>query len=190
MERSPNKSGEARSPWAIKKLSQIQKNNEKIEKRGVFEARLEYEAGVLKLLSHPNIIGYRGHGHAATDNVFLAMETASKSLWGLIEERVIELGTSCPIPFPAKYIEKVALDMAKALQYLHDEKRIIHGDLKSANILICGDFEIVKLCDFGVARKIKEDGTLEEKYVGTEIWNPMEVILDDRGTYIYSSLSM
>jgi PDZ-binding kinase len=178
MERSPNRSGEIRSPWAIKKISKIRKDNELIEKR------LEYEAGILKGLSHQNIIGYRSHGHPA-GTAYLAMEKAPKSLGDLIEERVGELtpiGTT--VPFDAKHMTKVALDMAKALQYLHDEKRIIHGDLKSANILIFGDFEIAKLCDFGVSRKIKEDGSLEGRYVGTEIWNPMEVILEKRGIFI------
>jgi len=181
MERSPRCSGEARSPWAIKKISKIK------ESKGIYGMRLELEAGILKQLSHPNIIGFRGFGKPATSNnggVFLAMEKASSCLGDLIEQRADELiiGDG-PSPFPAKNMERVGVDIAKALEYLHEKKKLIHGDLKSANVLIFGDFEVAKLCDFGVARKIKDNGTIEGNYVGTEIWNPMEVILESRGEF-------
>ena len=39
---------------------------------------------------------------------------------------------------------------ARALHYLHTEKHIMHEDIKSGNILVVGDFENVKICDFGV----------------------------------------
>lgn len=51
---------------------------------------------------------------------------------------------------------QVAEDIASALKYLHEEKKLLHGDLKSANILIKGDFEIAKLCDFGVTLHLDE----------------------------------
>jgi len=60
----------------------------------------------------------------------------------------------------------------------------VQGDVKSANVLIFGDFETAKLCDFGVSRKIKEDGTIEGEYAGTEWWSPMEVILTRDGEIV------
>ena len=74
-------------------------------------------------------------------------------------------------------IEKVA----SALDYLHNEKQLMHGDLKSGNVLIAGDFDNVKLCDFGVTLPLNSEGRVSEpdmKYVGTEAWCPMEVIKD------------
>ena len=74
-------------------------------------------------------------------------------------------------------IEKVA----GALDYLHNEKQLMHGDLKSGNVLIAGDFDNVKLCDFGVTLPLNSEGLVsdpERKYVGTEAWCPMEVIRD------------
>ena len=48
----------------------------------------------------------------------------------------------------------IALGTARALQFLHTvkEKPLIHGDIKSANILLDRNFE-PKLGDFGLARE-------------------------------------
>ena len=84
-------------------------------------------------------------------------------------------------PFPAKTIERAIEKVATALDYLHNEKQIMHGDLKSGNVLIAGDFDNVKLCDFGVTLPLNSEGRVSEpdrKYVGTEAWCPMEVIRD------------
>jgi len=102
----------------------------------------------------------------------------------LIEERLEEdLGA-----FPSKNVELVAVDIAKALHYLHSEKQLMHGDLKSGNVLIFSgkegddEFQLAKLCDFGVALPLaKPDGAVKSGhyYVGTQAWSAPEVIHDD-----------
>lgn len=42
-------------------------------------------------------------------------------------------------------------------QYLHNEKRLLHGDMKSCNVVIKGDFETVKICDVGVSLTLDEN---------------------------------
>lgn len=80
---------------------------------------------------------------------------------------------------------KVCIDIAKALDYLHNEAHVLHGDIKSFNILIKNDFEICKLCDFGVSQPLDAEGFLdivrkpEAYYVGTPIWSAPEVFEDD-----------
>jgi len=74
-----------------------------------------------------------------------------QSLLDLIEKKVEAEDVS---PFPANQIRCVITAVASALQYLHEEKRWLHGDIKAANLLIKGDFEQIKLCDFGVALKL------------------------------------
>lgn len=175
LERSPRLCGDLRSPWAIKKTVKVCDDSHEL-----FAGRIEYEAEILKQLAHPNIIGYRGFGNPSPGTTYLAMEKASQSLADLIEDRVEEvmLFDNCDgaAPFPSEKIEKVAVEVGKALAYLHDEVKMVHGDLKSANVLIFGDFEKIKLCDFGVARKLAKNGTVDGSYIGTEIWCSMEVI--------------
>ena len=74
------------------------------------------------------------------------MEKAESSLLDLIEQRLDnKLG-----PFHPQQINRVGVDIAKALDYLHGEKLLMHGEMKSGNVLIFGDFKLAKLCDFGV----------------------------------------
>jgi PDZ-binding kinase len=188
LERSPKPSGELRSPWAIKKVQKLRNTS-----KALFSERIVIEAEILKTLQHPNIIGYRGFTTRDGDPV-LAMEKASRSLGDIIVERMEDnVSMICRTsddgdvddflvdPFPSQSIHKVALDIGKAMEYLHKEAKLIHGDIKSANVLIFGDFEIAKLCDFGVSKKIQEDGNIEGEYAGTDMWTPMEVVLKRSG---------
>lgn len=69
---------------------------------GEFKKRLYTEAGLLKSLNHPNIIGYRSYTHK--DGVpCLIMESGDHSLDDLIEKRE-ETGLG---PFPPIIILKV-----------------------------------------------------------------------------------
>nr|XP_047935333.1 lymphokine-activated killer T-cell-originated protein kinase [Anser cygnoides] len=171
--RSPR--GLSRSPWAVKKINP--KCNRK--QQSLYQQRLNDEAKILKSLQHPNIVGYRAFTEANDGSMCLAMEYGGeKSLGDLIEERnAARLG-----PFPAATIFKVALSMARGLKYLHNDKKLLHGDIKSSNVVIKGDFEAVKICDVGVSLPLDENMTVsdpEASYIGTEPWKPKEALQDD-----------
>lgn len=86
----------------------------------------------------------------------MALEMCSTSLGSILEERHDEdLG-----PLPAKNTFKMIMDIAQALDFLHTEARLLHGDLKSFNVLVKGEFEICKLCDFGVTMPLDENGEI------------------------------
>lgn len=65
---------------------------------------------------------------------------------------------------------QVAADIASALDYLHTKMQILHGDMKSYNILVNGDFVICKLCDFGVTLPLDENGVFDKKKAGKAVY--------------------
>lgn len=214
-ERSPRNSV-ARSPWAIKKL------NKRVSAKSEYAKRLEEEAGILEGLDHPNIIGYRGFKRNEDGSLILATENGHKALYDVLEEiqeareerfeaqaakkssaekmdssvTVVddeEEEEDVPIPLTEVQMTTVLRSVASALDYLHSEKRLLHGDIKSSNILVIGDFEEVKLCDFGVTLPLDEHGVVcataasqgngeaklvpeVRQYIGTEPWAAKEVI--------------
>lgn len=156
------------SPWAIKKT---------LKGKALYGKRLLNEASTLKNLNHPNIVGYRGLVSDVAGKKCLAMEQCTGSLGDLIEAR----SENNEGPYHPKNILKVAWDMANALNYLHNTALLLHGDMKSYNILIKGDFVICKLCDFGTSTQLKNDGSgtgvSGSKYIGTVCWSAPEVLI-------------
>lgn len=66
------------------------------------------------------------------------------------------------------------LDISNALNYIHTKVFLLHGDVKSYNVLVNGDFEICKLCDFGVSLPLDKTGNLDKgktkrDYIGNAI---------------------
>ncbi|XP_073828511.1 lymphokine-activated killer T-cell-originated protein kinase [Musca autumnalis] len=181
LERSPKPGGQIRSPWAIKRVSQRTRRTN-YEHSKIFNERILKEAEILKKLKHPNIVGFRAIAKKENDEVdSLALECCSTSLGSILEERLDnEQGA-----LPAQYIKKMLTDISSALDYLHTDAMLLHGDLKSHNILVKGDFETCKLCDFGVSLPLNKEGKINFKenpdlrYVGTELWCAPEILLDE-----------
>lgn len=166
--RTPEKSGKVNSPWAIKKTHSTTSDNMK--------ERLAIEASVLKQIgSHPHIVEFRAFAGTASGDLCLAMEDCDRSLMDMIEEKAF-----LEEKFTCDEILKVAWSIAKALDFLHNHHKLLHGDIKSANVLVRGDFEKVKLCDFGVSLRLNDDlSGLKDKnavYVGSQPWKPMEAL--------------
>lgn len=74
---------------------------------------------------------------------------------------------------PEANVKKVFLQIKKAFQVLRTNK-IVHRDLKLANILLTEDFTI-KVADFGFA-KLLEDNSLFKSVVGTPLTMAPEVL--------------
>jgi PDZ-binding kinase len=166
------------SPWAIKRIAKRQLNNENAD---IYGKRLTEEAQILKKLSHPNIVGFRNYSMMADGRLCLAMEDMQKSLGDILEERFeSSLG-----PLPVEPTMKMVVDVAQALEYLHTKAFLLHGDLKSFNVLVKREFEICKLCDFGVSLPLDAEGFIdtekcpEAQYVGTPLWSAPEVFEEE-----------
>lgn len=132
-------------------------------------------------MKHINIVGFRDLNTMTDGRACLAMEDCQTSVGDILEIRYDD----CLGPLPADQIKIMCTDVAKALNYLHTEAMLLHGDLKSFNILVKGDFEICKLCDFGVTQPVNKNGLIDTErkpfaaYVGTDLWSAPEVFSDD-----------
>ena len=182
--RGANENSGFRSPWAVKKVNQ--------KARLGISQRLAFEATILKQLQHPNIVGFRAISGSVDGELCLAMEDCERALEDIIEEKAF-----LEEHFGFDELLKVCWAVANALDYLHNEKKLLHGDIKSGNVLIRGDFEAVKVCDFGVSLRLKDDlsglKNPGDKYIGTEPWKCKEafnggVITDKADIFAYGLL--
>lgn len=67
--------------------------------------------------------------------------------------------------------------LLKAVTYLH-ENNILHRDIKPENLLVTRD-GVLKLCDFGFARKIAQDPAPLTDYVATRWYRSPELVVSD-----------
>uniref|UniRef100_A0A7N0T5Q6 non-specific serine/threonine protein kinase n=1 Tax=Kalanchoe fedtschenkoi TaxID=63787 RepID=A0A7N0T5Q6_KALFE len=104
------------------------------------------EIKTLERVRHPNLVTLIGY-HASETEMFLIYNyLPGGNLAKFIQERG-EKATDW------KILHKIALDIAQALAYLHDQcvPRVLHRDVKPSNILLDNDFNAY-LSDFGLSR--------------------------------------
>ena len=130
------------------------------------------EVKIYKNLKHKNIIKYI-YSEQINNYYFLYLEYIKG---GSIKNLIDQFGG-----FNESLIKKYTKQILEGLKYLHDNK-IIHRDIKCANILI-GDKGTIKLTDFGCSKTIiinKKDSSSNEEYCtslkGTIPWCAPEVI--------------
>ncbi|XP_039069291.1 LRR receptor-like serine/threonine-protein kinase RPK2 [Hibiscus syriacus] len=104
------------------------------------------EVKTLKTVRHPNLVTLIGY-HASETEMFLIYNYFSGgNLENFIKERSARA-------VDWKIIHKIALDIAHALAYLHDQctLKVLHRDVKPSNILLDDDCN-AHLSDFGLSR--------------------------------------
>ncbi|MCB8945458.1 MAG: protein kinase, partial [Ardenticatenaceae bacterium] len=122
------------SPVAIKQLKAH------IAADPTFADQFDRERKVLQQLDHPRIARLLDALETADGDYYLIMEyVPGGSLADLLQKG----------PLPLEQALEIALDIANALQSVH-QLNIIHGDIKPANILLADD-GTPRLVDFGTA---------------------------------------
>lgn len=106
------------------------------------------ELGILVHANHPNIANVIGYGVEGGMHLVLHL-----SPHGSLES--VLTGAKEKLRWCVRY--KIGLGTAEGLSYLHEgcQRRIIHRDIKAANILLTEDFE-AQISDFGLAKWLPE----------------------------------
>ena len=115
---------------------------------GRFQGFEQFRAEIKTLgrLRHPNLVTLIGY-HASETEMFLIYNYLPG---GNLEKFIQERSTRA---VDWRILHKIALDISRALAYLHDQcvPRVLHRDVKPSNILLDDDFNAY-LSDFGLAR--------------------------------------
>ncbi|XP_072043654.1 uncharacterized protein [Amphiura filiformis] len=137
------------------------------------------EVGIMCKLQHPNIvplIGFYQHGPV---NIILLEYALNGSLHDYLKDP--------SKPLSQQLIHKWLGEAADALEYLHG-KNILHRDITPGNCLLFDD-NILKLCDFGIARELDRSQTTSEQR-GTYRYMAPEILRgNEQGRGIYSKPS-
>ncbi|KAE8706754.1 putative LRR receptor-like serine/threonine-protein kinase [Hibiscus syriacus] len=128
------------------------------------QGNLEFvtEIGMISALQHPNLV--KLYGCCVEGNQLLLVyeyienNCLSRALFG--KDATLKL----KLDWPTR--QKIFLDIARGLAYLHEESRIkiVHRDIKTSNVLLDKNLN-AKISDFGLA-KLNED---DETHISTRI---------------------
>nr|KAJ0220879.1 hypothetical protein LSAT_V11C200065770 [Lactuca sativa] len=132
------------------------------------------EVKMVSNFNHPNIIPFVGYYDDANEKIVVYknldhhLQGKNKRLHLTWEQRL-----------------KICLGAARGIKYLHfgvgEHRRVIHRDVKSANILLDDNME-AKICDFGLSRlspRNQPDTHVRTRAAGT--WFYMDPIYNERG---------
>lgn len=121
----------------------------KLRVSGPLPVEFTREISVLLHLRHPNLVLFMG---ASTQGppLIISEYCAGGTVFALLHQRP-------DVPLPWNQRVKIAIDVAKGMNFLH-RRQVVHRDLKSLNLLLAGhlasheDLPTVKVSDFGLSR--------------------------------------
>ena len=123
---------------------------------------------------HKNIVKVREVVYGSTlDKIYIVMDFVDYELKSLIENKKILITNS--------HVKTLIYQLLSAVEYMHD-KWIVHRDLKTSNLLI-DNKGVLKVCDFGLARKYGSPLRAYTHMVVTLWYRAPELLL---GTRVYT----
>ena len=156
-----------------------------------FKRRITTEIDILIQLNHPNIVKIYDVISLNNDNINLASPNKNNAILGNSIYIIMEYcdgGDFDKLINSHKRLREgqarqYFFQLMKGLHYLREQK-ILHRDLKPANILLTHNKTILKIADFGFARKFAEED-LSQTFCGTPLYMAPELYTEGQ----YSSKS-
>eukprot|EP00891_Asterochloris_glomerata_P009732 jgi/Astpho2/9732/e_gw1.00149.41.1_t len=132
------------------------------------------EVSIMKRLKHPNVVLFMGACTRAPNLSIVTQFVPRGSLYRLLHRS--GTATSPALKLDDQKRIRIALDVARGMNYLHSCKPpIVHRDLKSPNLLVDKDLT-VKVCDFGMSRVRRTTLLSSKTQAGTPEWTAPEVL--------------
>ncbi|KAJ1439055.1 Serine-threonine/tyrosine-protein kinase, catalytic domain [Sesbania bispinosa] len=154
---------------AIKLVSQPEEDEDLAV---LLEKQFTSEVALLFRLRHPNIITFVAACKKPPVFCIITEYLAGGSLRKYLHQQG-------PHSVPLKLVLKLALDIARGMQYLHSQG-VLHRDLKSENLLL-GEDMCVKVADFGISCLESQTGSAKG-FTGTYRWMAPEMIREKNHT--------
>lgn len=164
----------------VERIVAIKVLSESTEEQSAAFLRFQREAQALSSLNHPNIVVVFDFGLSEEGFPFLVMDyLEGQNLHQLIQqENRLDVERAVPI----------FIQICNAMAHAHS-RGILHRDLKPDNIILTesdGTKDIVKLVDFGIAKRLDEDRqnvrklTVEGQVLGTPAFMSPEQIMGNK----------
>ncbi|KAE8664382.1 Serine/threonine-protein kinase CTR1 [Hibiscus syriacus] len=126
------------------------------------------EVEIMLRLRHPNVVLFMGAVTHSPNFSILTEFLPRGSLYKLLHRSNTQLNE--------KRRMRMALDVAKGMNYLHTSNpTIIHRDLKTPNLLVDKNW-VVKVCDFGLSRMKYHTFLSSKSTAGTPEWMAPEIL--------------
>ncbi|KAL4320085.1 hypothetical protein GQ457_18G002260 [Hibiscus cannabinus] len=129
------------------------------------------EVEIMLRLRHPNVVLFMGAVTHSPHFSILTEFLPRGSLYKLLHRPNLQLDE--------KRRMRMALDVAKGMNYLHtSHPTIVHRDLKTPNLLVDKNW-VVKVCDFGLSRMKHHTFLSSKSTAGTPEWMAPEVLRNE-----------
>ena len=155
----------------LKRKVAIKTIKDSVSAKKALKRRFRHEAKICSKVSHPNVISIFDYGTLDNGELFYAMEY-------LPYPDLSEAVTDGQL-FKAERLLPIMRQLAAALEACH-ELGVIHRDIKTANIIMKEDGQVV-LSDFGLVRlQDTTRMTATGEFVGTPLYLPPEALLTQK----------
>ncbi|KAJ3670013.1 hypothetical protein LUZ60_010337 [Juncus effusus] len=131
-------------------------------REGVAKNKKEFakEAKKFANIRHPNVVGLRGYywGPTQHEKLILSDYVSPGSLASFLYDRPGRRGP--PLTWAQRL--KISVDVARGLNYLHFDRAMPHGNLKTSNILLDGLDLNARVSDYSLHRLMTPSGTIDQ----------------------------